>query len=80
MGAWRLSKGYYKYDPLFWGAVFPMGMYAVSTHMLVEATHFYQLSIIADIFVYIALSAWLYQFAGLVYTIIKKLTTASSSN
>lgn len=72
MGLWRHSKGKVSilaYDPAFWGAVFPMGMYTVSTYMLIKSTGLTELHLIPDVFVFIALLGWLYQFSGMLYGI-----------
>jgi tellurite resistance protein TehA-like permease len=39
LALWRyLSRRFaLSYNPLYWGAVFPLGMYAASTHVMVEA-------------------------------------------
>ena len=75
MGFWRhgIKKvSLLKYDPAFWGAVFPMGMYTVATYMLVRATDLKMLQVIPDYFIFIALVAWAYQFAGLIGRIVGK--------
>lgn len=46
------------YDPLYWGAVFPLGMYTVATYEMSEAMNLHFLSIIPKYFIYIALVAW----------------------
>jgi tellurite resistance protein TehA-like permease len=56
------------YDPLYWGAVFPLGMYTVSTHQLAQALDLPFLLWIPHSFVYVAITAWLATFAGLVGT------------
>lgn len=53
-----------KYDPLYWGAVFPLGMYAVSTERMNEAMGFHFLSFLPPTFFYIALAAWFIAFIG----------------
>jgi tellurite resistance protein TehA-like permease len=65
------------YDPLYWGAVFPLGMYTVSTFQLAQALDLPFLLWIPHYFVYIALTAWMATFAGLLWsmsnlTIVKK--------
>lgn len=64
------------YDPLYWGAVFPLGMYTVSTYQLAQALDLPFLEWIPRYFIYIALSAWIATFAGLLWTM-KDMTPAS---
>ena len=51
-------------DPLYWGAVFPLGMYAVATHRMAEALHFDFLEPLPWVFSYIAMLAWLVAFTA----------------
>lgn len=66
LGVWRyLYKRFpLKYDPLYWGAVFPLGMYATCTHELALAMGFDFLAPLPGVFLYIALAAWLAAFIG----------------
>ena len=56
------------YDPLYWGAVFPLGMYTVSTFQLAQALDLPFLLWIPHYFVYIAVTAWMATFGGLLWT------------
>src|SRR3546814_6589454 len=53
-----------RYDPLYWGAVFPLGMYAASTHQMDLAMGFDFLDPLPTAFLYIALLAWAATFYG----------------
>ncbi len=53
------------YDPLYWGAVFPLGMYAASTDRMIEAMGLHFLAPLPTAFLYVALAAWLAACAGL---------------
>ena len=66
LGTWRhVVQGFpFKYDPLYWGAVFPLGMYTVCTIRLSQALDVPFLSTLAGVFVFVALFAWLVVAAG----------------
>jgi tellurite resistance protein TehA-like permease len=67
LGVWRYvwQRFPLRYNPLYWGAVFPLGMYAASTHEMALALDFGLLHLIAQVFLYVALAAWAAAFAGL---------------
>lgn len=68
LAIWRhVYKKYpLKYDPLYWGAVFPQGMYTVCTFRMADALHIPFLHKISDVFIYIALIAWSFTFFGMI--------------
>ena len=76
LGVWR--HGYQRfplrYDPLYWGAVFPLGMYTSCTIRLagVIADAGFLIGIVR-VFIFIALAAWLATFAGLVHNLLAAL-------
>ncbi len=67
-----------KYDPLYWGAVFPLGMYAVSTERMSKALEFNFLGFLPPIFLYIALVAWAIVFLGFSLDLIRRINELRS--
>ncbi|MCB0117444.1 MAG: tellurite resistance/C4-dicarboxylate transporter family protein [Anaerolineales bacterium] len=77
VGAWRHFYKRYPltYHPVYWGLVFPMGMYTVATFRLAQALNMDFLLLIPQYFIYLALIAWAVTFYGLVarlFTVFRK--------
>jgi tellurite resistance protein TehA-like permease len=69
LGIWRhiARRVPLRYDPSYWGAVFPLGMYTVCTLQMARALDLGFLSFIPRYFIFIAGSAWCLTFFGLVH-------------
>ena len=78
LGFWRhvYKRFPLRYDPQYWGMVFPLGMYTVCTFQLAKAIDFPALLIIPKWFIYLALIGWLMAFIGLIHTLLFKPRTA----
>jgi len=81
LGVWRhvYKRFPLKYDPLYWGAVFPLGMYAASTHRMIAAMSLDFLAFLAQAFLYIALAAWSVTFAGMALSLRRNIPKGKSS-
>ncbi len=68
LGVWRYGFERYpfEYDPLYWGAVFPLGMYAACTWQMDRAMEFGFLAPLPRAFWWIALTAWAITFFGMI--------------
>lgn len=81
IGVWRhVVRGVrLTYDPLYWGLVFPLGMYAVATSYMSHSMQLPFLRPIPVIFCYVALLAWAVTLTGLVMRLASGLKRATSS-
>jgi tellurite resistance protein TehA-like permease len=68
LGVWRHVQRRFplRYDPLYWGAVFPLGMYTACTVRLSQVLDVPSLAVIPRVSVWVALAAWTATMAGLV--------------
>jgi len=68
LGAWQylICGTPVAYDPLYWGGVFPLGMYSVSTYHLAKILEAPFLMPLSKLFMVIAVLAWVVTFVGLV--------------
>jgi tellurite resistance protein TehA-like permease len=75
LGVWRhvYRRFPLRYDPLYWGAVFPLGMYTVCTFRVANAIDAPFLLVIPRAFLYVALAAWGLTMTGLVAEMITRV-------
>src|SRR6185369_5091005 len=73
LGFWRhvYKRFPLKYDPQYWGMVFPFGMYTVCTFQLANAISFPRLLVIPRCFIYLALAGWIAASLGLIGTLVR---------
>jgi tellurite resistance protein TehA-like permease len=78
LGVWRhaLRRFPLRYDPQYWGMVFPLGMYTVATFRLGQAAGIDYIAFIPGYFVYVALAAWTIVFAGMLASLLSALAPA----
>ena len=74
LGVWRhLIRRYpLRYDPLYWGAVFPLGMYTVCTYRLAQIVDVPGLMAVPRAFIWVALLAWTATMLGLVQDLLSR--------
>ena len=74
LGFWRHAYKRFplRYDPQYWGMIFPLGMYTVCTFQLAKAINFDPLLVIPQIFIYIALLGWCVVSFGFISAIFKR--------
>lgn len=67
LGAWRHIRQRFPltYDHGYWAAVFPLGMYTVCTQNLIHVLSLPLLAFLPQVFLWLALGAWLLTFLGL---------------
>jgi tellurite resistance protein TehA-like permease len=73
LGFWRHAYKRFplKYDPQYWGMVFPFGMYTVCTFQLSHALNFPRLLVIPRYFIYLALAGWVATLVGLLGSMVR---------
>jgi len=73
LGFWRhvYKRFPLKYDPQYWGMVFPFGMYTVCTFQLSNAINFPRLLVIPRYFIYLALAGWIAALVGLIFSLVE---------
>lgn len=74
LGIWRYVYKRYPvhYDPLYWSAVFPLGMYSVGTEQMVRVLSLDFLAFLPALFAYVALVAWAVVFSALLLRLVRR--------
>jgi tellurite resistance protein TehA-like permease len=78
LGVWRyiINNVAFRYDPLYWGGVFPLGMYCVCTYRLADALNAAFLMPLSAFFMFISVAAWAVTFAGMAESLLSRVARA----
>ncbi len=78
LGLWRhvYRRFPLRYDPLYWGMVFPLGMYAAATHEMFGALQFQFLVWLPEVFLVLAMAAWITVLIGMLRAAWRTLSRA----
>lgn len=81
LGTWRyiIQRVPLRYNPLYWGAVFPLGMYSVATLQMSSALQLPFLGFLPQVMFSAALGAWTVAFVGLLLDLRKILMSKAHS-
>lgn len=76
IGIWKyiFNRTPFKYTPLYWGMVFPLGMYTACTIRLSQAIQIPFVANISNYFIYAAYAAWGFIFVNMIRSMIKAAT------
>ena len=76
LGLWRyvFQRVPLRYDPLYWGAVFPLGMFSVATHQMAQALELPFLAPVPWIVFLAALLAWTLAFVGMLRSLLRTIS------
>ena len=79
LGVWRhlIQRFPLRYDPLYWGAVFPLGMYTVATKQMARALDLPFLYPLPPAVFTVALAAWTLACVGLAWKLLRQLLRRS---
>jgi tellurite resistance protein TehA-like permease len=80
LAIWRhgVRRFPFTYDPMYWGAVFPLGMYAASTHRMIDALQLPFLARLPQAMFAIGMAAWALLFAGQLRALYRQWRTAEN--
>ena len=80
LAIWRhgVRRFPFRYDPMYWGAVFPLGMYAASTLRMMEALQLPFLHPLPQVIFAIGLAAWMLLFSGQLRTLYQQWRAAQN--
>jgi tellurite resistance protein TehA-like permease len=80
LGVWRhvVRRFPLRYDPLYWGAVFPLGMYSVATSRMNTAMELKFLGSVPITFFYVAMAAWTLALVGLAHRLVVGIRPVSA--
>jgi len=81
IGVWKyvFHKTQFKYTPLYWGMVFPLGMYTACTIRLSQAIQIPFIANISNYFIYAAYIAWSFIFITMILSMIKAATAKEAA-
>lgn len=72
---WKRVTMKVSYSPSYWSMIFPLGMYTVCTWQLANTLHIPLLKNLANTWIFIAWSAWIYMYANMLWGLWKQKRT-----